>query len=65
MRAEDEPPVLQTLMDAASRFWQFEQRQRESGGNGRNATSRCPLWPHRRHSMKIVTEPLAMPRSVR
>ena len=39
-RAADEPPVCHTLIDAASRFWQSEQRQRAPGGSGRNATSR-------------------------
>jgi hypothetical protein len=40
MRAEEEPPVCHTLIDFESRFWQLEHRQRASGGNGRNATSR-------------------------
>jgi len=43
MRAADDPPVCHTLMDPGSRFWQFEQRQRASGGSGSTATSRCPL----------------------
>jgi hypothetical protein len=42
-RADEDPPVCHILMVLASRFWQFEQRQRASGGSGRNATSRCPL----------------------
>jgi len=43
MRAADEPPVCQTLMDRVSRFAQSEQRQRASAGRGQKATSRCPL----------------------
>ena len=40
MRAADEPPVCQTLMERESRFVQSEQRQRASAGSGQNATSR-------------------------
>ena len=53
-RADDDPPVCHVLMAWRSRFPQAEQRQRASGGTGSSLTSRCPLWPHRRHSMKIV-----------
>jgi len=59
IREDDEPPVCHTLMEPASRFWQFEQRHRAPAGSGRNATSRCALWPHRRHSMKMVWAPFA------
>jgi hypothetical protein len=54
MRADEEPPVCHILMDSRSRLPQAEQRQRASGGNGNSLTSRWPLWPHRRHSMKTV-----------
>ena len=54
MRADEDPPVCHILMDSRSRLPQAEQRQRASGGNGSWLTSRCPLWPHRRHSMKTV-----------
>ncbi|HEV7608432.1 MAG TPA: hypothetical protein VGO61_13900 [Steroidobacteraceae bacterium] len=64
IRADDDPPVVQTLMEPGSRFRQLEHRQRASGGKGRNSTSRCPLWPHRRHSMKTVVDPLAIPKSI-
>ena len=43
MRAEEDPPVCQTLMDRESRFAHSEQRQRASAGSGQYATSRCPL----------------------
>jgi hypothetical protein len=39
---------------------QFEQRKRAPAGNGRKSTSRCALWPHRWHSMKMVVAPRAM-----
>jgi len=52
--AEDESPVCQVLMSAGSRFPHPVQRQRPPAGKGNCETSRCPLWPHRRHSMKSV-----------
>ena len=54
MRADEDPPVCQTLMEPRSRLPHIEQRQRASGGSGNCDTSRCALWPHRRHSTKMV-----------
>jgi len=62
MRAEEEPPVCQTLMERESRFAQSEHRQRASAGSGQKVTSRCPLCPQRWHSTKTVTDPRAMRR---
>ena len=62
MRAADEPPVCQTLMDRASRFAHIEHRQRAAAGNGQKGTSRWPLCPQRVHSMKTVTDPLSIAR---
>ena len=46
-RADDEPPVVQTRIRAASRFPQAEQRKRAPAGSGRKGTSRCDLWRQR------------------
>jgi len=64
MRAEEDPPVCQTLMDRESRFAHREHRQFASAGSGQKSTSRCPLCPQRWHSMNTVWDPRAMPRSV-
>jgi hypothetical protein len=52
--ADDESPVCQILMSAGSRFPHPVQRQRPPAGKGNWETSRCALWPHRRHSMNNV-----------
>ena len=61
IRADDEPPVCQVLMVAVSRFPHCVQRQRAPAGKGSWDTSRCALWPQRRHSMKSVAVFLGMP----
>ena len=60
IRADDDPPVCQRRICPGSRLRQLEQRKRAPAGSGRKSTSRCALWPHRRHSMKIVFAPRAM-----
>ncbi len=50
-------------MLAGSRFPQWVQRQRAPAGKGSWDTSRCALWPQRRHSMKSVAVVLGMPKA--